>query len=54
MISLSHPARASTPSPSPHHPTAQEARMYIIGENIHILSPKVKQALADREGAFFV
>jgi len=28
--------------------------MYILGENIHILSPKVKQALADRDGAFFV
>ncbi|HLE29915.1 MAG TPA: dihydropteroate synthase [Anaerolineales bacterium] len=28
--------------------------MYIIGENIHILSPKVKQSLADRDGAFFV
>lgn len=27
--------------------------MYIIGENIHILSPRVKQALADREGTFF-
>ena len=26
--------------------------MYILGENIHILSPKVKQALADRDGAF--
>lgn len=28
--------------------------MYILGENIHILSPKVKQALTDRDGAFFV
>ena len=28
--------------------------MYIIGENIHILSPKVKQALAERDGAFLV
>jgi 5-methyltetrahydrofolate corrinoid/iron sulfur protein methyltransferase len=28
--------------------------MYIIGENIHIISPKVKEALAAREGAFFV
>ena len=28
--------------------------MYIIGENIHILSPKVKLALADRDGAFLV
>jgi 5-methyltetrahydrofolate corrinoid/iron sulfur protein methyltransferase len=28
--------------------------MYIIGENIHILAPKVKQAIADRDGAFFV
>lgn len=28
--------------------------MYIIGENIHILSPKVKQALTERDGAFFV
>ena len=28
--------------------------MYMIGENIHIISPKVKQALADRDGAFFV
>jgi 5-methyltetrahydrofolate corrinoid/iron sulfur protein methyltransferase len=27
--------------------------MYIIGENIHIISPRVKQALADRDGAFF-
>ena len=28
--------------------------MYIIGENIHIISPKVKEALAKRDGAFFV
>ncbi len=28
--------------------------MLIIGENIHIISPRVKQALADRDGAFFV
>jgi 5-methyltetrahydrofolate corrinoid/iron sulfur protein methyltransferase len=28
--------------------------MYKIGENIHIIAPKVKQALADRDGAFFV
>ncbi len=28
--------------------------MYIIGENIHIISPKVKEALANRDGAFFV
>lgn len=28
--------------------------VYKIGENIHILSPRVKQALADRDGAFFV
>jgi 5-methyltetrahydrofolate corrinoid/iron sulfur protein methyltransferase len=28
--------------------------MYIIGENIHIISPKVKEALASRDGAFFV
>jgi 5-methyltetrahydrofolate corrinoid/iron sulfur protein methyltransferase len=28
--------------------------MYKIGENIHIISPSVKQALADRDGAFFV
>jgi 5-methyltetrahydrofolate corrinoid/iron sulfur protein methyltransferase len=28
--------------------------MYILGENIHILSPRVKQALAERDGAFFV
>lgn len=27
--------------------------MYMIGENIHIISPRVKQALADRDGAFF-
>ena len=27
--------------------------MYIIGENIHIISPRVKQALAERDGAFF-
>ena len=27
--------------------------MYIIGENIHIISPRVKQALADRDGKFF-
>ena len=25
----------------------------IIGENIHIISPKVKEALAARDGAFF-
>jgi 5-methyltetrahydrofolate corrinoid/iron sulfur protein methyltransferase len=28
--------------------------MYKIGENIHIISPKVKEALAGRDGAFFV
>jgi len=28
--------------------------MYKIGENIHIISPKVKEALANRDGAFFV
>jgi 5-methyltetrahydrofolate corrinoid/iron sulfur protein methyltransferase len=28
--------------------------MYKIGENIHIISPRVKQALADRDGEFFV
>ena len=28
--------------------------MYKIGENIHIISPKVKEALAERDGAFFV
>jgi 5-methyltetrahydrofolate corrinoid/iron sulfur protein methyltransferase len=28
--------------------------MYIIGENIHIVSPKVKEAIAARNGAFFV
>ena len=28
--------------------------MYIIGENIHIISPKVKEALAARDGGFFV
>ncbi len=28
--------------------------MYKIGENIHIISPKVKEALTDRDGAFFV
>ncbi len=27
--------------------------MYIIGENIHIMSDKVKAALRDRDGAFF-
>jgi 5-methyltetrahydrofolate corrinoid/iron sulfur protein methyltransferase len=27
--------------------------MYIIGENIHIISPKVKQAVADRDVKFF-
>ncbi|MBN1178815.1 MAG: dihydropteroate synthase [Anaerolineae bacterium] len=27
--------------------------MYIIAENIHIISPKVKQAIADRDEAFF-
>ncbi len=27
--------------------------MYIIGENIHIISPKVKDALAARDAAFF-
>jgi cobalamin-dependent methionine synthase I len=27
--------------------------MYIIGENIHIMAPKVKQALADRDAKFF-
>ncbi len=28
--------------------------MQIIGENIHIISPKVKEAIANRDGAFFV
>jgi 5-methyltetrahydrofolate corrinoid/iron sulfur protein methyltransferase len=28
--------------------------MYLVGENIHIISPKVKEALANRDGAFFV
>ncbi len=28
--------------------------MYRIGENIHIISDKVKAALKDRDGAFFV
>ncbi|MBM3121144.1 MAG: methyltetrahydrofolate--corrinoid methyltransferase [Chloroflexi bacterium] len=28
--------------------------MYKIGENIHIISPRVKEALAARDGAFFV
>jgi 5-methyltetrahydrofolate corrinoid/iron sulfur protein methyltransferase len=27
--------------------------MYIIGENIHIISPKVKEAIANRDGKFF-
>jgi 5-methyltetrahydrofolate corrinoid/iron sulfur protein methyltransferase len=27
--------------------------MYIIGENIHIISPKVKKAIADRDAKFF-
>jgi 5-methyltetrahydrofolate corrinoid/iron sulfur protein methyltransferase len=27
--------------------------MYIIAENIHIISPSVKQAVAERDGAFF-
>ena len=28
--------------------------MYKIGENIHIISPKVKQAINERDGGFFV
>jgi 5-methyltetrahydrofolate corrinoid/iron sulfur protein methyltransferase len=28
--------------------------MYTIGENIHIVSPKVKEALKERDGSFFV
>ncbi len=28
--------------------------MQVIGENIHIISPKVKEAIANRDGAFFV
>lgn len=28
--------------------------MLVIGENIHIISPRVKEALAEREGGFFV
>jgi 5-methyltetrahydrofolate corrinoid/iron sulfur protein methyltransferase len=28
--------------------------MYVLGENIHIISPRVKTALAERDGAFFV
>ncbi len=27
--------------------------MYIIGENIHIISPKVKKALAERDAEYF-
>ena len=27
--------------------------MYIIGENIHIISPKVKEALANKDAKFF-
>ncbi len=27
--------------------------MYIIGENIHIISPRVKKAVAERDGKFF-
>ena len=27
--------------------------MYIIGENIHIISPKVKEALKERDAKFF-
>jgi 5-methyltetrahydrofolate corrinoid/iron sulfur protein methyltransferase len=27
--------------------------MYIIGENIHIISPRVKKALAERDAEFF-
>jgi 5-methyltetrahydrofolate corrinoid/iron sulfur protein methyltransferase len=34
--------------------TPKEEQMYIIGENIHIISPKVKEAIANRDGAFFV
>ena len=28
--------------------------MYMIGENIHIISPKVKEGIANRDGGFFV
>ena len=28
--------------------------MYLIGESIHIISPRVKEALANRDGAYFV
>jgi 5-methyltetrahydrofolate corrinoid/iron sulfur protein methyltransferase len=28
--------------------------MYKIGENIHIIAPKVKEAIANRDGAYFV
>ncbi len=28
--------------------------MYNIGENIHIISPRVKEALAEKDGGFFV
>lgn len=28
--------------------------MFVIGENIHIISPRVKEALAARDGGFFV
>ena len=27
--------------------------MYIIGENIHIISPKVKEAIKERDAKFF-
>ncbi len=47
------------PNPSPIGRGARgegetEAQMYIIGENIHIISEKVKEALANRDREFFM
>jgi 5-methyltetrahydrofolate corrinoid/iron sulfur protein methyltransferase len=43
-------------SPATHTQTrrCQEACMLKIGENIHIISPRVKAAIAERDGGFFV
>ncbi len=45
------PTDNDTQQPKSGH---KEARMLLIGERIHIISPKVKEALAARDGAYFV
>jgi len=54
---ISHQPSAISHQPSAisHQPSAikEDTHMKIIGENIHIISPRVKQAIADRDKRFF-